>query len=220
MKAIHTILAVAVIGSMTGCDVHKDFPDTAMKVGHILCSDGDILPVADCEALGKSPLGVVFHLNQDDTQDGTAYAVYLWDVAEVAFADSLGVKQNTSADATAYDGNTNTYNIYATTDTSSPMAESVFAICPYGQSAYVPSVAEMNLLFAVRALVNPLLLRCGGDVLPEDPDVCWYWTSTEVSGQSADKAWLYSLQSGAIHETPKDEAHKVRPVITLYHTRQ
>ncbi|KAA5299734.1 DUF1566 domain-containing protein, partial [Phocaeicola dorei] len=44
---------------------------------------------------------------------------------------------------------------------------------------------------------------------------CWYWTSTEVEGQQTVKAWLYSTASGTMQETPKTQAHKVRPIITI-----
>jgi hypothetical protein len=95
------------------------------------------------------------------------------------------------------------------------MAEQVFDMWRYGQSAYVPSVAQMRLLYAAKEYVNPLIEKCGGEPLPDDSDEVWYWTSIEVSGQTTAKAWLYSLGSGAIQETPKDQAHKVRPIITL-----
>ena len=98
----------------------------------------------------------------------------------------------------------------------SPLADAVFAIWEYGQSAYIPSVAQMQLLYQAKASVNAYIERCGGDPIPDEPDECWYWTSTEVSGQETAKAWLYSLSSGAFQETPKDQAHKARPIITLY----
>ena len=91
----------------------------------------------------------------------------------------------------------------------------VFDLWRYGQSAYIPSVAQMRLLYAVRETVNPVIERCGGHPLPLDENDCWYWTSTEVSGQETAKAWLYSTGSGAMQETPKIQAHKVRPIITL-----
>ena len=102
-----------------------------------------------------------------------------------------------------------------TRETASPMAEAVFDLWRYGQSAYVPSVAQMRLLYALREVVNPVIERCGGQPLPDEADDCWYWTSTEVEGQQTAKAWLYSLGSGAMQETPKIQAHKVRPIITL-----
>ena len=64
--------------------------------------------------------------------------------------------------------------------------------------------------------VNHYIQKCGGDIIPDDPDECWYWTSTEVKDMESDKAWLFSLASGALQETPKEQAHKVRPIITLY----
>ena len=95
------------------------------------------------------------------------------------------------------------------------MAEQVFDLWRYGQSAYVPSVAQMRLLYASREVVNPYIEQCGGVSIPDNANECWYWTSTEVAGQEIAKAWLYSTGSGAIQETPKWQAHKVRPIITL-----
>lgn len=96
------------------------------------------------------------------------------------------------------------------------MADAVFSIWRYGQSAYVPSVAQMQLMYASKEYVNDCLKKCGGTPLSDSPDDCWYWTSTEVSGQETAKAWLYSIVTGARQETPKDEIHKVRPVVTIY----
>lgn len=210
--------AVTVCILLTSCDAHIEFPDTTMQPCHILCTDGKVVTLDQCEAQGKSPIGVVFYVNQSGSNEheGTGYAVYLWDITPEMFADSLGTKQNTSASMTKYDGNSNTFAIYNTKDMGSPLADAVFAIWQYGQSAYIPSVAQMQLLYRAKASVNAYIERCGGDPIPNEPDECWYWTSTEVSGQETAKAWLYSLSSGALQETPKDQAHKARPIITLY----
>ena len=198
------------------CDAHIDVPDTAVRPGHILCEDGTALSYVQYEQSGKRAIAVVFDTEHREGTEGNGYAVYLWDIAPAAFADSLGVEQGTSADMTAYDGNANTFALYNTQETASPMAEAVFDLWCYGQSAYIPSVAEMRLLYAAREVVNPVLEKCGGDILPTDSTGdCWYWTSTEVEGQQTAKAWLYSIGSGAMQETPKTQAHKVRPIITL-----
>lgn len=218
-KYIHGLLKALAIGILlTSCDAHIEFPDTNMQPCHILCTDGKVVTLDQCEAQGKSPIGVVFYVNQSGSNEheGTGYAVYLWDITPEMFADSLGTKQNTSASLTKYDGNSNTFSIYNTRDMGSPLADAVFAIWEYGQSAYIPSVAQMQLLYQAKASVNAYIERCGGDPIPDEPDECWYWTSTEVSGQETAKAWLYSLSSSALQETPKDQAHKARPIITLY----
>lgn len=208
----------AIVTLFVACDAHRDFPDTAMKPCHILCTDGKVLSVSDFKQSEKQPIAVVFHVNHDEAIEGNGYAVYLWDIAPAAFADSLGVEQGTSADMTAYDGNANTFALYDTQETASPMAEAVFDLWYYGQSAYVPSVAQMRLLYAARDVVGPIIGRCGGDPLPTaDGEECWYWTSTEVEGQQTAKAWLYSMSSGAMQETPKIQAHRVRPIITINH---
>lgn len=203
------------VALFTSCDAHRDFPDTSMKVGHVLCTDGKVMNIEECELSGKEPIAVVFHINNDESIEGNGYAVYLRDLPDEAFSDSLGVAQGTSADLLAHDGNPNTHAIYTNSGCSSPVAEAVFAMWRYGQSAYIPSVAQMRLLYAAKPLVNDIIERCGGEPLPDEANEVWYWTSTEVAGQETAKAWLYSLGSGAIQETPKIQAHRVRPIITL-----
>ena len=200
--------------AFVSCDEHRDFPDTAMKTCDILCTDGKVVRFEDMQSQGKKPIAVVFHINQTDNMEGTGYAVYLWDIASAEFSDSIGVKQTTSANVTAYDGNRNTYAMYASG--VSPAADEVFNMWHYGQSAYIPSVAQMRLLYQAKNAVNTYIQRCGGDVISDNPDECWYWTSTEVKDQESAKAWLYSLASGALQETPKEQPHKIRPIITLH----
>ena len=213
MKIFHTICAAFMAATIASCDAHQDFPDTSMKIGDIVCTDGKIVRYEDMKIQEKTPIAVVFYVNQKEDVEGTGYAVYLNDIEPCAYSDSIGIKHDTSADLTALDGNSNTHAMRSTG--TSPAAEAVFDIWEYGQSAYIPSVAQMRLLYAVRETVNPVIERCGGHPLPLDEYDCWYWTSTEVSGQETAKAWLYSTGSGAMQETPKTQAHKLRPIITM-----
>ena len=214
MKIQHTISIAILALSLVSCDEHRDFPDTSVKTCDILCTDGEVVRFDDLSSKGKEPVAVVFYINQRDDMEGTAYAVYLWDVSPNAYSDSIGVKQNTSANVMAFDGNSNTYAMYGSG--FSPAAEAVFDMWRYGQSAYIPSVAQLRLLYAAKCTINSYIERCGGDVIPDAPDECWYWSSTEVKGQESAKAWLFSLSSGALQETPKGQVHKIRPIITLY----
>lgn len=216
MRANKIYIIIVAALSLVACDAHIETPDMTVRPGHVLCDDGTALSYEQYKASSKQAVAVVFDTGKHDGMEGNGYAVYLWDVAPAAFADSLGVEQGTSADMEAFDGNTNTFALYGTRETASPMAEAVFDLWCYGQSAYIPSVAEMRLLYAARKVVNPVIELCGGDILPTDNDGdCWYWTSTEVEGQQTAKAWLYSMGSGATQETPKIQAHRIRPIITL-----
>lgn len=206
---------LAITALFAACDEHRDYPDTSMKPCHILCTDGKVLSVSDFEHSDKQAIAVVFHVNYDEKTEGTGYAVYLWDLEPLAFADSIGVKQNTSADIAALDGFENTFALLNTGDVSSPLAEKSFDLWRYGQSAYIPSVAQMRLLYHAKEQINPIIKMCGGDTLSIEADDCWHWTSTEVAGQQTAKAWLFSMSSGAIHDTPKTQAHQVRPIITI-----
>ena len=213
-KACQAVPVLFITGALAACDAHIETDDYTYP-GHVLCTNGETMPYSDYENSGEQAIAVVFHTDRNGETEGNGYAVYLWDIAPQAFADSLGVEQGTSADITAHDGNANTSALYDTKETASPMAEAVFDLWTYGQSAYVPSVAQMRLLYAVRTVINPVIEKCGGDPLPTEADNCWYWTSTEVEGQQTVKAWLYSLGSGAIQETPKTQEHRVRPIITM-----
>lgn len=216
MRQMYIIIGVVMMAVLTGCDAHRDFPDTTMKARQILCTDGKVMAYEDYEKSGKTAIAVVFNVSQgEDEGEGSGYAVYLWDIEPVAFADSIGVVQGTSADKNAYDGNSNTFALYDTAETTSPLATAVFDLWRYGQSAYIPSVAEMRLLYNAKDIINPYIEKCGGTPIPDAADDCWYWTSTEVEGQETAKAWLYSLGSGAMQETPKVQEHKGRPVVSL-----
>jgi len=212
-KAI-MLSALAALG-LVACDEHRDFPDTTMHVCDVLTTDGDVMRYDDFETSGKEAIGVVFHLNNDAGVEGRGYAVYLHDLPQVMFADSLGISQKTSCDLQAQDGNTNTYSLMMSKGCESELATYVFDLWRYGQSAFIPSVAQMRVLFSAKESINETIRKCGGEELPDDADGCWYWTSTEVEGQSTVKAWLFSLYSGSIQETPKNQPHKARPIITL-----
>ncbi len=81
---------------------------------------------------------------------------------------------------------------------------------------YIPSVKQLTYLYQQIGLVNQRTEAVGGLPISLQPGDCWLWTSTEAEGQKDSKAWLFSMQSGTIQETPKDQAHKFRPVISIY----
>ena len=81
MKKLFSILAVAATVLLTACDEHQDFPDTAMKVTHILTTDGKVMPYETYEQSCKQAIAVVFNVNQREEMEGNGYAVYLWDIA-------------------------------------------------------------------------------------------------------------------------------------------
>ena len=178
MKIIHFMFTAVVAAVFASCDEHMDFPDTAMKIGDIVCTDGAIVRYEDVDSLHKTPIAVVFYVNHNEDVEGNGYAVYLDDFATLAYSDSLGISHKTSADLMTYDGNSNTHAMYSTG--TSPAASMVIDMWAYRQSAYIPSVAQMRLLFSVKKSVNPLIEKYGGTPIPDEADLCWYWTSTEA----------------------------------------
>lgn len=216
IPSIIGIASIVGLSVTSACTCHHfDEPPVTMKVGHVLCTDGEVMPICKFLESSKEAIGIVFYVNNDPSVDGKGYAVYIHDLAPCAFSENISMAQGTSCDLYAHDGNANTYALFNNQEVDSPMAGEVFDLWKFGQSAYVPSVEQQRLLLAAKEAINERLEICGGDKLPDEASECWYWTSTEVSGQAEAKAWLFSLHSGAIQETSKMQVHKVRPIITI-----
>ena len=77
--------------AVTSCDDHEHL-DTDIHIGHVVCSDGSTLSVAECEKMHKEPVAVVFSVSADG-EDGEGLAVGLQELSPVEFSDTLGVAQ-------------------------------------------------------------------------------------------------------------------------------
>ena len=205
---------------LASCDEHEPI-DPDLHIGYVLCDDHTAMPLEQFKAQSHiNAVGVIF---AESTDDHPAMAVMLDEIPVIAFSDTLGMKQGTSGDVTAYDGNTNTIALANTIDTNtghgSPIADYVFRNHTFGQSDFIPSVAEMRLLSQSRATVNEVIRELGGDMISSDPTngSCWYWTSTEVKENETSQAWLCSAANGGIQPTPKDERHPARAIVYLYY---
>lgn len=217
MKLLYSslLLVCSLFATSCKCDHFVEEP-APFKVGWVVCTDGEIMPYCEFIKSDKIPTAIVYWVNPDYTADISGYAVYLNDLPDAAFSETELETQGTSADIRALDGNENTWILHSNTDIKSPLAQNVFDLWTYGQSAYIPSVGQLAQIYAVKDFINPRIEGIGGDPLADAADYCWYWSSTEVAGQEPGKAWLYSMHWGTIHETPKLQEHRARPVITLY----
>lgn len=207
---------------LTSCHCEHEEDDgllSSLQVGNVVCSDGNILFMDKFKQSDKEAVAIVFHVNRSPDADNLGYAVYIHNMEPLAFADSLGIDQGTSASLTDEDGNENTYSLFNNDEAQSPIAIKSFDLWSYGQSAYIPSVRQLSYLFAVRHQINECIIELGGTPINLNTGECWLWSSTEVEGQKENKAWLYSMQSGTIQETPKDQPHKYRPIISIYTTQ-
>ena len=66
---------------VTSCDDHEHL-DTALHIGHVVCSDGQTLSVEECERLHKEPVAVVFSVSANG-EDGEGLAVGLRELSPV-----------------------------------------------------------------------------------------------------------------------------------------
>ena len=217
-------VALMLVAGFTSCDEHEEI-DTNIHVGHILCSDGRVLSESDFFAQDQTDaVGVIF---TERLSDGRFLAVLLRDVKSMQFCDSLGMKLNTSCSLTEYDGYRNTVNMQNArdykTNHGSPLADVAYYSHRYGQSDFIPSVAEYRLLFSSRNRVNSVIQAIndsgrgkGKLISTTDDGGCWLWSSTEVEGNPGFQAWLFSMSSGSIQETPKMDYHDSRLIVSYY----
>lgn len=85
---------------------------SSLQVGDVVCSDGSVLSKEKFSSSQKEPVAIVYHVNRNPEIKALGYAVSIREVASAAFADSLGVEQETSASLEKEDGNENTHAMY------------------------------------------------------------------------------------------------------------
>ena len=73
--------------------------------------------------------------------------------------------------------------------------------------AFLPSLTELEKLFANKAAINASLNALGVALLEG-----WYWSSTEYNSSSA---WRLNMSNGDRNGTNKDNGFYVRPVLAL-----
>lgn len=215
--------------SLSSCDEHEPI-DLDIHPGYVLCNDGRIVPESSFDPEKHDAVAVVFAPFVKDKHP--VLAVLLDEIDFVQFADTLAFDQKTSGDITAYDGYTNTVSLQTTLierDSlvvpgnkadpenyyKSPLGLMAFRSHYYFQSDYVPSVAEMRLLYQHLPKVNEMIKKCGGTPISQSPDNagCWYWTSTEVSENKLNQSWLISMSDGSIHKAPKTNRYNARLIV-------
>ena len=168
---------------------------SSLQVGNVVCSDGNILSMDGFKQSDKEAVAIVFHVNRSTETDNLGYAVYIHDMEPLAFADSLGIDQGTSASLTDEDGNENTYSLFNNDEVKSPIAIRTFDLWSYGQSAYIPSVRQLSYLFSVRHQINECINQVRGTPINLNPGEYWLWSSTEVEGQKENNCLLYTSPS-------------------------
>ena len=228
---LHTILGMLLTtATFMSCDEHDPI-DTDIRgksvQGYILCSDGRIIQERDFNPDYNTPVGVVF---AEKTENHPLLVVMLQEY-QATFADTMMV-QNTSCSETEFDGYTNTVALQSTkiardslivkdnkADRRNWYTSSLGLLACnshwFLQSDYVPSVAEMELLFLAKDKINPIIERCGGAPISNTAEnaACWYWTSTEVKENQTNQSWVFSMADGSRHKAPKTNTYKVRLIV-------
>lgn len=216
-KGIYYIVALIAICA-TSCDDHTPL-DMNLYPGFVLCDDHQAMSLEEYQnQSSRKAVGVIFAVANEKHP---TLAVMLDELPSIQFSDTLNYQQGTSSDKEAYDGFVNTTALQNSYDSKtghgSPLADAAFRFHQFGQSDYIPSVAEFQLLVRALHVVNPVISAVGGTQIMTDirKGSCWYWTSTEVEENQGNQAWLCSSINGATIETPKDAANAARMICAL-----
>lgn len=210
------LFSFVITAVLAACDEHeKEYIDSNLYVGQVVLDNGKVVNLADFDKDNMKALAVIYAVDNNGTRfEGRAYAVLLKELTPKMFSDSLNLSLKTSTDMTAYKGFDNTFNMYDSG--CSPLAVSVMYRLPYFQSAFIPSLQEMRMMYETKKAVNPVLQALGGDTFPEEASECYYWTSTEVANHEGYQAYTYSMSGGQPLPAFKTMEYPARPVILLY----
>lgn len=230
MRSKYFVLAALMMTvlMLSSCDDHYAL-DADVHNGYIMLSDGRIIRDTDYDPSCHTAVAVVF---AEKTDEHPVLAVMLDECSSVAFSDTLSFVQGTSCKIDAFDGYVNTVALQGTvikrpgvvnennaSDPAnyykSPLGLLAFRSHYHGQSDYVPSIAELRLLFRERDKVNAIIRLCGGTPISDSAvgGGCWYWSSTEVSENAGNQAWLISMTDGSIQKAPKTNSYNARLIV-------
>ena len=204
-------------------------------VGDILCSDGSIVHRNDWPAPGKTPIGIVFYVD-DSKWHGwavslTQTASMKWSTVTNVFVNGhqgnanwlLAINRNDE-----WEGYANTQRILsagnATTYPAGWAADgfSTTYPAPWSRGWYLPSAAQLNMLFGELPEVNLSLNRVGATpIVDNNPGTdrpggsVYLWSSTE--GNTSERAIAVGISDGRIGPFDKTSSDKyyVRAVITF-----
>jgi len=232
-KYIYIITVAVLLSCLTSCDEHEALQpvDLSFHPGYIVGDDGRVYSDVDkLEQSNVKATAVIF----TELIDEERYLAVLLNVQESdAFCTSY-VATGVSSNITSYDGFSNTVAMQSVKGIDSvsisgtkieiecPIAKRAFNIHAVGQSDFLPSVAELRYLYANKEKVNKVFsaLEEAGYKVDKlsygNVNDCWLWSSTEVEVNPVNQAWLFSMSSGTIHETPKTQQHPSRLIMSYY----
>ena len=224
-------ITVTVEGSATGGSSHN----TKVYVGDVLCSDGSTMNVDDFMTSGKTAIGVVTHV---DAAGGFGRAIALsgaknknnnnsvtmkWCGSGYTYINSLTQTDLIAIAGADMNGPENTVNIVAGARAKGTLNEAAAYHCMYYDPStfttgtdstawYMPSLGEMQLIYASRIALNNTLSQLqttNSNIMPLQQGT--YWTSTEYNDPGFDYAW--TMENAKLVGKDKYGYYYVRPMI-------
>ena len=202
-------LAFIITYLLSACADHDDMFDSGIKVGNILLSDNTLINPGNYEPDKMNAVGVVFYAKGD-----TAIAVAPKEVGDWCFSESFESISGTSNDVYSINGLTSTAAMMVA-DIDTPAADACVSYMSPLSGWYLPSAGELKALASNLAVVSASMKIIGGD---DFSDVQYISSSEDNSSSNNAEIYCYcvSLLKGYAVSVPKNEAHRVRPVILIH----
>lgn len=191
------------------CAEHDDMFDVGMKVGNILLANNTMVSAESYNPETMKAVGVVFYTSGD-----TALAVAPVELGDYCFSDSIGTISGVSTDSYSLDGLTSTAALI-TSKQNVPAAEACVKYHSPLSGWFLPSAGELRIMASNLGKVQKSMKIIGGT----DFDDVQYMSSSQdnsSSGNSIINCYCVSLLKGYAVSVPKNESHRVRPVILVH----
>ncbi len=204
---------------------------TAYAVGDIILTDGSSVKAADFTAVddGKSPVAVIAGFKADGVPFGVGVhrsALPLQWAADdtVGYATKFSDTVSRQDSATVFTGDTdgsdnweiirsidaqgtaNATENYPAFDFANAYAETFGLTGDYASGWYMPSIAELYILYENRKAVNSslkIIYAMDNNAAMDGLDTNWYWSSSQADCAD-DYAWFVHYFNGYAGECPKN----------------
>ena len=157
-----------------------------IAVGDILCTDGSIEKPSSWPAAGKTARGIVFYV---DNTGEHGWAVHLQDQAQMIkwCPSNPNIDIPSLTNTTTLQGALNDFDGYGHThrirSAGTPATYPAAYAVDFNQGWYIPSIGQLNVLYADYPKVNESLQTVGGTHL--FLNTYSYWSSSEFSDYAA-----------------------------------
>jgi hypothetical protein len=178
-----------------------------IKVGDILCTDGNIVPVKDFATSGKTAEGIVFWISSDRTH---GWAVHInWWMAE--WGESGIISGVTNSSTTGHWGYLDTNGYKNTKALRNRGSSSIFPaawVMDFDRGWFLPAITQARILWGTMTSIEQSFVAAGKLMSPSAL-YSTFWSSTQAG---VDKAYKVMGEGDTDYSEDRENTGMVRPI--------